>query len=380
MATFDDILSEIQAIPIIDVYSHVNPDAPGDPAQAAMCDEIKTELASANVPEEFFKIDSAKKMQEEAAQYVPRIANTTTNWCLTQFSETNVERILYTYEWFKPSPPPSGVFVPNMDIDSLINEAHTSRMLDRLSDVTDMKVYEVDDMRKAIAQLFRQAREAGVLAACVALEPQTDFEPGDRTSADRILSLVLLGQKVTRDDRRGIRSYVMDQVLANCREHRMPIQLLLGRKYVRAADRVISAFEPGMGAMYAELFARHGLTKFDVILPNEAIAHEFAVLSRQFRNVFLSGSPGYLAFPSAMRKIMRQRIEMLPMTKCCALASAAEHIEWVHAHAQLTRRELAFTLAQLIDEGYLPREVALEVARHYLIENPKRIYKIEPTG
>lgn len=377
MATFDDLLNEMQAMPVIDVYARLRPDAPKDADQAAMCGEIRAELASANVPSEVLDVSSAKKMREAAAEYLPRIANTIAHWSLTQLSESGVERVLYAYEWFKPAPRTEGVFAPNMSIDSLINEAHTSRMLDRLSNVTDMKVYEVDDLRKAVAQLFRLAREAGVLAACVALEPQTDFEPGDRGSADRILSLVLLGQKVNRDDRRALRSYVMDQVLANCHEHRMPIQLHLGTKWVRGAEREISAFEPSMGAMYAELFARHGATKFDLILANETLAHEFAVLSRQFRNVFLSGAGPFLAYPSVVRKVIRERIEMLPMTKCCALASGAEQMEWVYARAALIRRELAFVLTQMVDEGYLTRQTALEVARHCLLENPKRIYKIE---
>lgn len=377
MAVFERLLDEIQAIPIVDVHACVQPDAPADPDQAAVCGEVKAELASANVPSEVLDITNAKKMREEAAQYLPRVANTTTQWCLAQFAENQVEKILFEYEWFKPTPKPQGVFAPKVNIDSLINEAHTSRMLDRLSKATDMKVYEVDDLRKAIAQLIRQARDAGALATCVNLEPQTDFEQGDRSSADRILSLVLLGQKVNREDRKALRSYVMDQVLANCHEHRMPIQLHLGKRWVRAAEREISAFEPWSGAMYADLFARHGSTKFDVIVANEVLAHEFAVLSRQFRNVFLSGASSFLAYPSAIRRIFRERVEILPMTKCCALASGAEHIEWVYGRAALVRRELAQVLAQMVDEGYLSHETAVESARHYLLENPKRIYKVE---
>ncbi len=384
MATFDDILTEIQAMPVVDVYARVCPQAAADPDQAAVCDEIKAELASANVPSEFFQITSAKRMRDEAAQYMPRIANTTTHWCLTHYPEQGasleeggVEKVLHTCEWFKPVPKASGRCAPNVSADSLINEAHTSKMLDRLSEAVEMKVYEVADLKKAIVQLFRQFKQAGALAVSVALEPQTDFEQGDRDAADRILSLVLLGQKVNRDDRKALRSYVMDLVLENCHEHRMPIQLLLGSKRVRSTDRDIAGFEPSSGAMYAELFARHGSTKFDVIVANETIAHEFAVLSRQFRNVFLSGAPSFLAFPSAMRKVIRERIEMLPMTKCCALASGAQSIEWVCARSALVRRELAFVLGQMIDEGYLTRETALDVARHYLIENHTRIYKIE---
>lgn len=411
MATFDDMLSEIIALPIVDTYTRVRPDSPrGDLAQLAMCEEIKAELASANVPAEFFQIDGAKKMLAESLQYMPRIMNTSTYRRLTQIltdllgsptplheadiealwskcesagdaeailAKGNIEKVLVSYAWHRHAPKADGRFAPVMDIGSLINEAHTSRTLDRLGEVTDQKVYEVEDMRKAIVQLFRQAKEAGVVAASVALEPQTDFESGERSAADRIISLVLLGQKVNREDRKAFRSHVMDLVLANCREHRMPIQLRLGRRYVRSAEREITGYDPYMASMYADMFTRHPGTKFDVILGSDALVHEFAVISRQFRNVFLDGVDTFLATPTRLHGLLRERIELLPMTKCCALASGSECVEWVYANALLIRRELAFTLSQLIDDGCLSHDTAVEVARQYLVENPKRIYKIE---
>ena len=68
---------------------------------------------------------------------------------------------------------------------------------------------------------------------------------------------------------------------------------------------------------------------------------------------------------------------MLPMTRCCGFFSDAYCVEWVYGKSKLARRELAFALAQLVEEGYLAEGTAIEVARHYLSENPRRIYGLD---
>jgi hypothetical protein len=67
---------------------------------------------------------------------------------------------------------------------------------------------------------------------------------------------------------------------------------------------------------------------------------------------------------------------MLPMTKSCTFISDAHCVEWVYGRARLVRKELALTLSQLVSEGYLSFETSLEIARNYLQDNPKRVYKI----
>ena len=41
---------------------------------------------------------------------------------------------------------------------------------------------------------------------------------------------------------------------------------------------------------------------------------------------------------------------------------------------KLVRREMSYALAQMVGERYINAGVAVDVARHYLMENPRRIY------
>ena len=414
MELFKQLLAEIEQIPAIDVHAHMRVKSPAaeNLADIALYHMIAGELETAGVDPRVFEIQDAKKRLAEASAGFPKIKNTTYYWCLTQiltdlygagaphesdleelwakvektasdpgwpetvFAKANVARALVTGDWRNALPKASERLVPVLRVDSLVNEAHMTRTLELLTEATGQSVYEAADLRKAIVALFDKAKEAGAVAAAAAFEPQIDFEPGDRDSADRILSLALLGQKPNREDRKALRSYALDLALQNCAEHGMPFQLMLGIKHARLADRAITAYEPTSVMMYADVFARHSGVAFDVMAANETLCHELAVVSRNLRNVYLSGYWWYLAFPTHIRRMIRERVEMLPMTRSCGFFSDARCVEWLYAKSKLIRRELAFALADLVREGYLTEAAAIETAQYYLAGNPKRIYGV----
>ncbi len=414
MELVHELQTEIERIPAVDVHSRVKMRQSGasDLADVVLTPDVRGELLAAGVAKEMFEIEGTKKRLQEIAPAFASIANTTTCWCLARIFEdlyelapahectteaalaqveplagdegwyasvldkANVFKCLVGCDWRSPLPQASDRFSPILRVDSLINEAHMSRTLDALGEVTGQSVYEVADLKKAVIALFRKAKESGAVAASASFEPQVDFDPGDRDSADRILSLILLGQKTNREDRKAIRSYVMDLVLQNCAEHDMPMQLVLGTKYSKPLEAAIAAMEPTMLSMYADLFARHSGATFDILAAHEGLCHEFAIVSRSTPNVYLSGYWRHLAFPTHIRKIIRERIEMLPMTHCCGLVSAASCIEWVYARTTLLRRELSIVLAALVREECLSEGAAIEIARHYLQDNPRRIYSL----
>lgn len=48
----------------------------------------------------------------------------------------------------------------------------------------------------------------------------------------------------------------------------------------------------------------------------------------------------------------------------------------VYGHLQLARRNIAVVLAEAIEEGLLTEEMALDVARALLYDNPQRLYGV----
>ena len=230
MELFHELLAEIERIPAVDVHTHIRAISPAasDLSQIALYHYIQSELEAAGVDPRVFEIEGAKKKVVEASAGFGRIKNTATYWCLTQIladlygagpahecdieelsakvektagdakwagetlDRANVSRAFVTCDWRRSLAKASERFVPVLRVDSLINEAHMSRTLDSLAEVTGQSVYEVADLKKAVIQLFRQAKEAGAAAAAASFEPAVDFEEGDRDAADDQVLRVLL--------------------------------------------------------------------------------------------------------------------------------------------------------------------------------------------
>lgn len=416
MELFSELLAEIEQIPVIDIRSGIDPKAPAgaNAADVVLEREMLLELETARVPDEVLQADNAKVRLSETISHLPKIRNTTTYWCLAQIfnnlyelpgqpeecdpeaawvkAETsasdavwpgtvlgraNVEKVVCGCDWSRKIPESASNFAPLLRLDSLLNEPFSPRVLERLGEVSGQPVYEAADIKKAVGELFSAAESAGTVGASSAFNPQIDFEESNREAADRILSLVLLGQKVDRNDRRALRSFVMDQVLAACREHRMPFQLLIGERRGAPGDKILSAYDQALTPMYAALFSRHSGVRFDVIISNPVLMSEMVIASRAYRNVCISGCGPFMMFPGKLRGSIRERIEMLPVDKMNVFASASTSVEWVYARCRLVRRELAFALADMVREGYLNTGAAVDIARAYLYENPRRIYHLE---
>ena len=413
MELFHELLVEIEQIPATDIHTHIRADLPAAPnlSEIVLCPYIRAELETAGVSAEVFEIEEIKKRVLEASKHFGKIENTTSFWCLTHIlrdlyglteepheadmeslskaveqtaqnpewasnvlEKANVSNVFLVCDWRSRIPEMSRPFVPTLRIDSLINEAHNPKTMDTLTEVTEQSVYDANELRKAIARLFESAKEAGAVAATVSVEPGTDFVPSDRNEADRVLSLMLLSQKINRDDRKMIRSYVMDQVLKACADHKMPLQLMLGVRQLREDNKRIAAYEPGMMAMYADLFARHDGVKFDVFSASEQFNHELAVIARLYPNVYASGYWWYQMFPERIRSMVRERVQMLPMTKSCGFFSDARCVEWLYSRAKLARWEITYALTEMVEQHYIEEGPAVRTARCYLQENPARIY------
>ena len=414
MQVFNELLAEIESIPAIDVCSQVDPDSPAasDLSEIVLSPEMQAEVIAAGAPPDVLESAGASERLEAAWPHLAATQNTAAHWRLAQITEDllecehvphettleevqgkfdakrqtsgwaesvldrgHVSKALALCSWHREIPAATDRFLPVVRLDALVNEPFTRKVLDKLSEVTDQTVYEAGDINKAITALFEKAESAGAVAVNASFVPQVDFEPGNRDSADRVLALVMLGQKTDRDDRRALRSYVMDQVLEACAECKMSFQLILGAR--RAADdRAITTFDTAMVAGYTQLTSRHSRVTLDVIPANRTLAGEFAAAARSYSNVCVSGAWSFAAFPASIREMLRERIEMLPMNRSCALTSGANCAEWVYAGAVRIRRELAMVLADMVNEQYITRGGAIEVARCYLSENPRRIYKI----
>lgn len=167
------------------------------------------------------------------------------------------------------------------------------------------------------------------------------------------------------------RGKFLDQaVLPSCREHDIPIALMIGvRRQINAALR--SAGD-GVGLADVESVAniclKHPDNRFLVTMLARENQHELCVTARKFRNLLPFGCWWFLNNPSIIHEITRERLEMLGTTFVPQHSDARilDQLiyKWRHSRRIITGA-LAESYVQLLADGRVTtrREVEQDVAR-----------------
>ena len=124
-------------------------------------------------------------------------------------------------------------------------------------------------------------------------------------------------------------------------------------------------------AQIAEMISRHPKIRFQCHVASRHANQSLCTLCRELPNFSLAGYWWHNFFPSAMRQVMEERLDMLPVNKQIGFFSDAYCLEWTYGKAKMVCNQLAIVLAGKIEQGQYTRHDALSIARSILYETPQ---------
>jgi hypothetical protein len=128
----------------------------------------------------------------------------------------------------------------------------------------------------------------------------------------------------------------------------------------------------------AEMIGRHPRLRFQVFLGSRHANQAFCTLARELPNLSLAGYWWHSFFPDAIRQVIAERLDMLPVNKQVGFFSDAYCVEWVYGKACIARKQLARVLAEKIVQGQYTRDDALGIARSILYDSPQSLLGMTP--
>ena len=169
------------------------------------------------------------------------------------------------------------------------------------------------------------------------------------------------------------------QLAEYCREFALPFDLMIGvnrRVYEDGVYQGQDLFDQRTSLIqYAELFNAFPGVTFPVSVLASVTNQELASYSWIFPNVVANGHWWYSNIPAYIAADVRERLQGVPQVKQVGYYSDAYKLEFVLPKFNMFRRLLCETLAE---EGVRGRgwsaDRALGVARHALLDNPRRIF------
>lgn len=118
----------------------------------------------------------------------------------------------------------------------------------------------------------------------------------------------------------------------------------------------------------ADMISRHPKLRFQCFLSSLHANQSLCTLCRELPNLSLVGYWWHNFFPSTIRQVMKERLDMLPTNRQLGFFSDAYCIEWTYAKAVIVRKQLAVVLAEKIEQGQYDLQLALDTARKILFE------------
>ncbi len=418
--TYRYLSGAVQEMPAIDVHSH---QGTGGIWQARSLWEILsyhwlgTDLRCAGCPAELFS-NSSLDPREKVRQAVPwaRLArNTVNHWCFMNLvrdlygfeapylDESNwewlcaaVEEKVGDPEWERHVLAQSGVEsaaapfhsparVPERYFPYEAGEYMFCPGMGRSAQECLAKIGEGIHSAESLATAIRDNLQflvnAHQIRALHVWVPLTwTYSHVEEGRADTLLHKSLAFAHLEQSEEDELVSFAADRTAEVCGELGLVVQLFCGSLSLHEGGPYVSVYRPEWLRALVPFFARHAQTQFDLFLATRPIGHEAAVLARNYPNLHVSGAWWQAFTPSTLLEFFRDRLEMLPMNKWNAFYSDAYCVEWIYGKISLTRNRLALALSEMVEEGLVARDTAVEMARRVLYDNPREMYLGIETG
>ena len=128
----------------------------------------------------------------------------------------------------------------------------------------------------------------------------------------------------------------------------------------------------------AEMISRYPKIRFQCHLASRHANQSMCTMCRELPNFSLCGCWWHNFFPSVMRQVMEERLDMVPVNKHVGFFSDAYCLEWTYAKAKMILNQLSVVLAAKVEYGQYTRNDALAVARAVLYETPYELLGMRP--
>jgi glucuronate isomerase len=409
-----DLTTALDAIPIIDPHSHIDPLAP----VSKSLDDILgyhyyTELAhSAGMSQEpLAKEVSPRERVRAIVRHMDRYDNTAQyawfvdiartflgfqgtriaandadklfdaaektfaqkDWEHQVFAKTKLEKIFLTNEFddalegFDTSR-----YVPCLRTDSLVFHLDRADTRDRLERATGVRVTDAGSLRMAIARLFMHFTRKGAKACAISLPPE--FEPAHYDDE-------YIYEQIRFHDCRDIAPGVFWIIAEFCREFKLPFDLMIGvnrRVYMNGVYQGQDLFDQRTSLIqYRRLFNAFPEVTFPISVLTSGQNQELVAYSWIFPNVVPNGHWWYSNIPAYIRKDLSERLQAVPKTKLIGYYSDAYKLEFVLPKYAMYRRVLAGVLAdEFVRPGLMSETEAVALGTRVLRDNVKETFKV----
>jgi glucuronate isomerase len=243
--------------------------------------------------------------------------------------------------------------------------------------LTDRVIRTVADVHEAVNYYVQHIPREIVKSIATHISTDIDFRP---VSDDEMTEAIARRDSAGPTERDIYASYI-NEVFLSCMEEKandLVFQFSFGAEPLpfetssRLSQRTI--------AQVAEMIGRHPKLHFQCFLSSHHANQSMCTLCRELPNLSMAGYWWHNFFPSTIRQIIDERLDMLPTNKQIGFFSDAYCVEWAYAKSILVKQELAKVLSERVTRGQYTVDTAVGIASELLYETPQSLLGMTPAG
>ncbi len=264
------------------------------------------------------------------------------------------------------------LFAPSMRLDHYI--AVSSRAdIAGLEEEAGVSIHSLDDLVRAMQAALERFCANGAVAvkSALAYRRTLKYDKVTRHDAEVVFNRLAahLGEGPSWAEAKPLQDYMMHQVIHAAIDAKLPIQIHTGLQ--EGNENIINNSDP---TLLINLFVEYREAKFDLFHGGYPYTSEFAVLAKNFANVYPDLCWVHIISPEIGRRQLHELIETVPANKILAFGGDALAVEIAYAHSKMARQVVARVLSEKVQDGYLTEPEALRLARMMLHDNGAKLY------
>ena len=174
------------------------------------------------------------------------------------------------------------------------------------------------------------------------------------------------------EEAKPLQDFLFFKLLSLCEKYKLPVQIHTGLQ-TGSGNEITNADPTGL----TKAFFKFPALRFCILHASYPFGGEMATLAKNFPNVYIDMAWSALISPAYTRRYLQEFIETVPSNKIMAYGGDSQTVEGAYGASILARETVSMTLIQMVKEGYLTEEEAMDIAKKIFRTNAISIYNLK---
>jgi len=241
---------------------------------------------------------------------------------------------------------------------------------------TGIKVSSLADWHKVIDWWFNKyARYAVAVKSQHAYSRDINHEKVPAQKVDSIFKKRLAEQSLTAQEQKAMEDHLFWYAVEKATEHNLPVKLHTG--YYAGCNRMpLSRLIKNPGSA-TDLCLAAPDTRFVFMHICYPYYEPMIALAKQYTNAYIDMCWSWIINPVGAKEFLKKYLVTAPANKILTFGADYIPVEPVLGHAIIARRGIGLAVSELVEEGWLTLDAALEIIEPIMHRNARKIFNLK---